>query len=103
MTISLHLPDIACMHSNGFAGVAAAAAIGTLLVVGCGPASQQASVPAAAGPVAPGVSLLQMRSLHLGRLPKPLLAASLSKEPNQEPTTAGLEPRPPTPSVRIRR
>jgi hypothetical protein len=36
MTISLHLPDIACMHSNRFAAVAAAAAIGTLLVVGCG-------------------------------------------------------------------
>lgn len=49
MTISLHLPDIACMHSNRFAEVAAAAAIGTLLVVGCGPASRQASVPAAAG------------------------------------------------------
>ena len=47
MTISLHLPNIASMRSINFAAVAAAAAIGTLLVAGCGPASRQASLPAA--------------------------------------------------------
>jgi hypothetical protein len=48
MTISLHLPTIASMRSISFA---AAAAIGTLLVAGCGPASRQASLPAATTPV----------------------------------------------------
>jgi hypothetical protein len=48
MTISLHMPDIASMRSISFA---AAAAIGTLLVAGCGPASRQASLPAATKPV----------------------------------------------------
>ena len=51
MTISLHLPNIASMRSISFAAAAAAAAIGTLLVAGCGPASRQASLPAATTPV----------------------------------------------------
>lgn len=51
MTISLHLPNIASMRSINFAAVAAAAAIGTILVAGCGPASRQASLPAATTPV----------------------------------------------------
>jgi hypothetical protein len=51
MTISLHLPNIAGMRSISFAAVAAAAAIGTLLVAGCDPASRQASMPAATTPV----------------------------------------------------
>ena len=51
MTISPHLPNIASMRSIDFAAVAAAAAIGTLLVAGCGPASRQASQPATATPV----------------------------------------------------
>jgi hypothetical protein len=50
MTISLHLPNIASMRSINFAAVAA---IGTLLVAGCGPASRQASLPAATTPVPP--------------------------------------------------
>jgi hypothetical protein len=51
MTISLHLPNIASMRSISFAAVAAAAAIGTLLVAGCGPAHRQASLPGATTPV----------------------------------------------------
>src|SRR5580700_10466139 len=51
MTISLHLPDITSMRSIRFAAVAAATAIGTLLVAGCG-SSQQGSLPAATRPVA---------------------------------------------------
>ncbi len=51
MTSSLHLPNIASMRSINFAAVAAAAAIGTLLVAGCDPASRQASLPAATTPV----------------------------------------------------
>ncbi len=51
MTISLHLPNIASMRSISFAAVAAVAAIGTLLIAGCGPASRQASLPAATTPV----------------------------------------------------
>ena len=51
MTISLRLPDIASTRSISFAAAAAAAAIGTLLVAGCGPASRQASLPAATTPV----------------------------------------------------
>jgi hypothetical protein len=39
------------MRSINFAAVAAATAIGTLLVAGCGPASRQASPPAATTPV----------------------------------------------------
>jgi hypothetical protein len=50
MTISPHLPNIASMRSIRFAA-AAAAAIGTLLVAGCGLASRQASLPAATTPV----------------------------------------------------
>jgi hypothetical protein len=53
MTISLHLPNIASMRSNRSAAVTAVAAIGTLLVAGCGPASRQSSVPAATTPVPP--------------------------------------------------
>ena len=51
MTISLLLPNIASMRSITFAAVTAAAAIGTFLVAGCGPASRQASLPAATTPV----------------------------------------------------
>jgi hypothetical protein len=51
MTISLQLPDIACMQLIRFAAVTATAAIGTLLVAGCNPASLQVSVPAATTPV----------------------------------------------------
>jgi hypothetical protein len=51
MTISLHLPNIASMRSISFAAVAAATAIGTLMVAGCGPASRLASLPATATPV----------------------------------------------------
>jgi len=51
MTISLRLPNIASMRSINFAAAAAAAAIGTLLVAGCGPASRQASLPATTTPV----------------------------------------------------
>ena len=51
MTISLHLPNIASMRSISFAAAAAAAAIGTLLVAGCGPVSRQGSLPAATTPV----------------------------------------------------
>jgi hypothetical protein len=51
MTIWLRLPNIAGMRSNNCAAAAAAAAIGTLLVAGCGPASRQASLPAATTPV----------------------------------------------------
>jgi hypothetical protein len=50
MTITLHLPNIAGMRSISFAA-AAAAAIGTLLVAGCGPARPQASLPASTTPV----------------------------------------------------
>jgi hypothetical protein len=48
MTISRHLPNIASMRSISFA---AAAAIGTLLVAGCGPAGRPASLPAGTAPV----------------------------------------------------
>jgi hypothetical protein len=48
MTISLHRLDITSMRSNSFA---AAAAIGTLLVAGCGTASRQAFLSAATTPV----------------------------------------------------
>jgi hypothetical protein len=51
MTFRLRLPNIASMRSINFAAVAAATAIGTVVVAGCGPASQQASVPAATSPV----------------------------------------------------
>jgi hypothetical protein len=51
MTISLHLPNIASMRSISFAAVAAVAATGTILIAGCGPASRQASLPAATTPV----------------------------------------------------
>jgi hypothetical protein len=51
MTTSLRLPDIAGMRSISFAAAAAAAAIGTLLAASCGPASRQASLPAATTPV----------------------------------------------------
>jgi|ERR1700729_3370545 hypothetical protein len=51
MTISLQMPNIASMRSISFAAVAAAAAIGTLLVAGCDPAGRQASLPAATTPV----------------------------------------------------
>jgi hypothetical protein len=51
MTIPLHLPNIASMRSINFAAVAAATAIGTLLIAGCGPASRQASLSAATTPV----------------------------------------------------
>jgi len=51
MTRSLGLLNIASMRSLNFAAVAAATAIGTLLVAGCGPASRQASLPAATTPV----------------------------------------------------
>jgi hypothetical protein len=47
MTISLDLPNITSMRSINLAAATAAAAIGTLLVAGCGPASRQASLPAA--------------------------------------------------------
>jgi hypothetical protein len=56
MTISLLLPNIASMRSNNFAAAAAAAAIGTLLVAGCGPISRQASLPAATTSVPTTVS-----------------------------------------------
>lgn len=55
MTISLHMPNIASMRSINLAAVAAAAAIGTLMVAGCGPASRQASLRAATTPV-PGTA-----------------------------------------------
>jgi len=48
MTISLHVSNSASMRSIKFA---AAAAICTLLVAGCGPASRQASQPSATAPV----------------------------------------------------
>jgi hypothetical protein len=48
MTISLHLPNIASMRPISFAAVAA---IGALLAAGCGPASRQATLPAATTPV----------------------------------------------------
>jgi hypothetical protein len=51
MTIRLPLPNIASMRSINVAAVTAAAAIGTLLVAACGPASPQASLPAATTPV----------------------------------------------------
>jgi hypothetical protein len=51
MTISLRLPNIASMRSINFAAAAAATAIGTLLVAGCGPAGRQASPDAANTPV----------------------------------------------------
>jgi hypothetical protein len=51
MTISLCLPNIASMRSINFAAVAAVAAIGGLLVAGCGPAGRPASLPAATTPV----------------------------------------------------
>ncbi|MGB6456338.1 MAG: hypothetical protein WBH47_17850 [Streptosporangiaceae bacterium] len=48
MTISLRLPNITSMRSITFVvAVAAAAAIGTLLVAGCDPANGQSSLPAA--------------------------------------------------------
>ena len=47
MTISLYLPMIASMRLITFA---ATAAIGTLLIAGCNPASRQASLPAATNP-----------------------------------------------------
>ena len=51
MTTSLHVPSIASMRSSTFAAVAAAVAMCTLLVAGCGPLSQQATPPAATTPV----------------------------------------------------
>jgi len=51
MTISLHLPNIAGMRSINFAAVAAATAIGSLLIAGCGLASRQAALPAATASV----------------------------------------------------
>jgi hypothetical protein len=51
MTISLRLPSITSMRTNNFAAAAAAAAIGTLLVAGCGLTSRQASLFAATTPV----------------------------------------------------
>ena len=51
MTISLSLPNIVSMRSINVAAVAAATAIGTLLIAGCGPASRQASLSAATTPV----------------------------------------------------
>jgi hypothetical protein len=51
MTISLHLPNSAVMRSISFAAAAAAAAIGTVLVAGCGLARPQASLPASTTPV----------------------------------------------------
>ncbi len=51
MTISLHLPNIASMRSMSLAAVAAATAISTLMVAGCGPASRQAALRAATTPV----------------------------------------------------
>ncbi|HXZ64526.1 MAG TPA: hypothetical protein VEH05_07320 [Streptosporangiaceae bacterium] len=47
MTISLHLPNSASMRSIKFAAVAAATAIGALLIAGCNPAIHFASLPAA--------------------------------------------------------
>jgi hypothetical protein len=55
MTSPPHLPNMASMRSNSFAAVAAAAAIGTIMVAGCGPASRQASLSAATTPVSPTV------------------------------------------------
>jgi hypothetical protein len=51
MTIAARLPTIASMRSYSFAAAAAAAAICTLLVAGCDPASRQASPPAVTTPV----------------------------------------------------
>jgi hypothetical protein len=51
MTISLHQLNITSMRSNNFAAAAAAAAIGTLLVAGCGLTGQQALLPTATMPI----------------------------------------------------
>jgi hypothetical protein len=48
--MALRLPSIASMRSFTLAAVAAAAAIGTLLVAGCDPASRLAALPAATTP-----------------------------------------------------
>ncbi len=50
MTIALHLLNIASMRSITLTAVAAVAAIGTVLVAGCGIASRLASMPAATTP-----------------------------------------------------
>ncbi len=51
MTISPRLPNIASMRSIKFAAVAAATAIGALLIAGCNPAIRFASLPTATAPV----------------------------------------------------
>ena len=73
MTISLHLPNIASMRSISFAAVAA---IGTLLVAGCGPASRQASLPAATTPVP-----ITARTGRATGTPRAVAAASGSQLP----------------------
>ena len=51
MTITQRLPNIASMRTIHFAAVAAATAIGTLLVAACGPIGRPASVPPVTTPV----------------------------------------------------
>jgi hypothetical protein len=51
MTIALHLPNSASMRSITLTAVVAVAAIGTVLVAGCGIASRLAPPPAATTPV----------------------------------------------------
>lgn len=51
MTISPRLPNSASMRSIKFAAIAAATAIGALLVAGCNPAIRITSLPAASAPV----------------------------------------------------
>ena len=73
MTISLHLPNIASMRSISFA---AAAAFAALLVAGCGPASRQASLPAATTPVQ-----ATARTSPTTGTPRDVAAASTSQLP----------------------
>jgi hypothetical protein len=51
MTIALHLPNIASMRLITLTAVVAVAAIGTILIAGCGIASRLAATPAATTPV----------------------------------------------------
>jgi hypothetical protein len=89
MTISLHLPNIASMRSISFAAVAAVAAIGTLLVAGCGPASRQASLPAATT----SVPITDSTGPATGTPPTAAIASApqlpISFESNSQMTAAG--------------
>jgi hypothetical protein len=102
MTISPRLPSIAGMRSITFAAVTAAAATGAILVAGCGPASRQATLPAATTPVptttgtgtATGTGTQQaVAATPAARLPISVESASqMQAEGNDGPSSSILVP-----------